>query len=147
MRRLVIAVIGLLVLVAGASSQAQASASSGSGAGIKIHGTVHAELVPASVMRPAYAYGCSENVCMELNGTGLSATPWNIWGYYLAPGQCAYSAYWVPSTHPALFGPELCNTTGGPVSYHSYADITVSGPGQVCSTVVGLAGKPCEYMS
>ncbi len=143
-----LAILVMAAVVPANAAQAKPETSARTaGITIKGHSAVHAEIVPLQGgASPNYAHGCDLTVCMTIYGDGLSATPWEIEGP-IANGDCTYSAYWVPTDNPALFGPDLCNTTGAPAIYRSQIDMEFSGSGQVCSTVLHTAGKPCEYVS
>lgn len=92
----------------------------------------------------ASAFGCNEDVCINLNGSGLHVNWWQVTGY-MYHAFCAYDNYWGPPTSYLWSAPRKCSS--GPAYYVGTTDdIDFSGNVEVCNTVVWVPGKPCEYV-
>jgi hypothetical protein len=87
---------------------------------------------------PDSASGCSDDVCIEVIGSGLTVDNWNTWAYY---DGCSYAVYW-EDREIAFTGEEVCDD--------GLLETLASGFGefendtQVCNTWIGVAGEPCE---
>lgn len=126
------------------------------GTTITSHGKVHAKIVPMSQVKkkssnntvtPMSGSAFDGVVSMDISGDGWYMSHWSIAGQPLPPGECTFSAYWFPGDTVSFFGPDLCNYSNEDAMYFSDAsDVYVNGNDWACSTIVGMAGKPCVWV-
>jgi hypothetical protein len=117
-----------------ATAQARASASASP--------AVTGSLAPAGVN---YAAGCNQEVCIEINGSGLTVDSWFTSAYTAVVDECSYPVYW-EDDEIAFTGEEICGGADG-----TLLEATATGfegewenGEQLCNTWIDIAGKPCE---
>lgn len=91
------------------------------------------------------AQGCSDNVCIQLLGTGGVVRLWTTQGENegLEAPFCTFEAYWI-NNDVVETGPEAC---GGIQTYYGVSDRTPLGfstRSTLCNTWVQIYGKPCK---
>ena len=94
-------------------------------------------------MSPGSAYGCNQETCIGVVGSGLHVSYWYTTGSDTYADRCTQPAYWVAGD-VAFYGSLVCGT------YSYYSSLGLSNynfprTAQVCNTWVnGPKGKPCE---
>lgn len=107
-----------------------------------IKGTVTLSFVPNAV-RPMSAFGCNQDVCIEVNGSSTYVASWNT--YAFGNVGCTHANYLINNSLWTTSA-EICPETGDDgeyVSLFNYEGYLYAND-HVCNTWVKIAGKPCE---
>jgi hypothetical protein len=105
-------------------------------------------LAPASAasaapsISPQTARGCSQNVCIYVEGSGTQVTYWSTTAA-LPASMCTVANYWANGV--LLYeGNTKCGSSGGQVSSYWPAPGHFAAGTELCNTWTGIQGKPCE---
>jgi hypothetical protein len=96
-----------------------------------------------SALHPQSASGCNDDVCIEVDGSGLYVDDWNTYAYP-PESTCSYSGFWEDGELAFTGEEDVCGTF-----LATYADMQTDFDNhtQLCNTWVGISGRPCEEVS
>jgi hypothetical protein len=107
-----------------------------------MQGAVTLRFVPDAV-RPMSAFGCNQDVCIEVNGSSTYVASWNT--YAFGNVGCTHANYLINNTLWTTSA-QICPETGDDgecVSSFNYEGYLHAND-KLCNTWVKIAGKPCE---
>lgn len=154
--RLTFAVLtATLAILAAASAPASAStalrADHQGSSGVTYHlatsyGTITYGWRPLTVrsgsILPNSASGCSQDVCMQITGSGAHVADWDTQGYWNGPVICTYSIFEINSTIIRT-GTVVCGGAG--VFFTDWpANRNFPTPSLACNQWANIPGLPCE---
>lgn len=144
----------MLVILAAASAPASASTAPGAAqisSGVTYHlatpyGTItygwRPLAAPSGSASPESASGCSQDVCMEITGSGAHVADWDTQGYWNGPVICTYSIFEINS-HIIRTGTVVCGGSG--VFFTDWpANRSFPTPSLACNQWANIPGFPCE---
>ena len=94
-------------------------------------------------VRPASAFGCNQDVCIQILGSGTHVVQWNTFAFNSGP-VCTFPR-WERPWGTIKVGRTICANQAG-VFYAYWTPNSTFRPGQACNQWTFLPGRPCEQI-